>query len=103
MDSIKEKLLELSLEKLATEFRTLDLTFRRMENAGKDDVTSYWPGNADEDVMICVFKGKEIEEPFHRQDFFFLNYAYRGSYGALSAKCCRLITIHEGECYTHER
>ena len=28
-----------------------------------------------------------------------MNYAYRGNYGALSAKCCRLITIHEGECY----
>ena len=99
MDSIKEKLLELSLDKLAAEFRTLDLTFHRMENGRESDVTSYWPGNADEDVMICVFNGKEIEEPFHRQDFFFLNYAYRGSYDALSAKRNRLITIHEGECY----
>lgn len=48
---------------------------------------------------MCAFKGREISEPFHRQDFFFINYAYRNNYDALSAKYDNLITIHEGECY----
>ena len=52
-----------------------------------------------EDVIICVFKGEEIREPFHRQDFFFINYAYMNSYQALSAKYNNLITINENECY----
>ena len=49
--------------------------------------------------MICVFKGKQIQEPFHRQDFFFINYAYKNSYQALSEKNNNLITINEKECY----
>lgn len=42
---------------------------------------------------------EQLYEPFHRQDFFFINYAYQNSYAALSAKDNRLITIGEGECY----
>lgn len=38
-------------------------------------------------------------EPFHRQDFFFINYAYQNNYNALSSKYNHLITIHENECY----
>lgn len=36
---------------------------------------------------------EQLYEPFHRQDFFFINYAYQNSYAALSAKDNRLITI----------
>ena len=61
--------------------------------------SSYWPGDENEDVLVCVFKGKEISEPFHRQDFFFINYAYEGIYQALSEKYNNLITIGEDECY----
>lgn len=49
--------------------------------------------------MVCVFKGREINEPFHRQDFFFINYAWKNSYDALSAKYNNLITIGQDECY----
>lgn len=93
------KLLELAIDKLAIEFAELDLTFHRMADGKPNDVTSYWPGEEKEDVMVCVFKGTQIEEPFHRQDFFFLNYAYKNSYQALSARYDNLITIRENECY----
>jgi AraC-like DNA-binding protein len=95
----RSKLLELALNKLSVEFLTLDLTFHKMPGVRADDLTSYWPGGDDEDVMVCVFKGREITEPFHRQDFFFINYAYQNSYDAISAKFDNLITIHEDECY----
>ena len=95
----KERRLDLALDKLGVEFSSLDLTFHRMEGAAADDVTSYWPGGEDEDILICVFKGTEIEEPFHRQDFFFINYAYRNSYQALSAKYNNLIEVL-GKIYT---
>lgn len=90
---------ELALSKLGIEFSNLDLTFHKMPDGKMGDVTSYWPGGENEDVLVCAFKGREISEPFHRQDFFFINYAYRNSYDALSAKYDNLITIHEGECY----
>lgn len=96
---MREKYIELAINKLGKNFTDLDLTFHQMANAAPGDVTSYWPGDKDEDVLICVFKGKQIKEPFHRQDFFFINYAYKNSYHALSEKYDNLITIHEDECY----
>ena len=94
-----EKILENAIEKLAAEFENLDLTFHKMENAKPDDVTSYFPGADDENILVCVFKGKEISEPFHRQDFFFVNYAYKKNFNAISAKFNNLITIQENEIY----
>ena len=94
-----KRLTELAIAKLAVEFHDLDLTFHQMADGKPGDVTSYWPGPENEDVLVCVFKGTQIEEPFHRQDFFFLNYAYRNSYQALSARYDNLITIREDECY----
>ena len=49
--------------------------------------------------MVCVFQGKEIHERFHRQDFFFINYAYSGDYGAQSYRFDHPVTIRENECY----
>ena len=96
---MSSKAVELALNKLGIEFSSLDLSFHKMKNAQADDITSYWPGDINEDVIVCAFKGKEIHEPFHRQDFFFINYAYRNSYKALSSKYDNLITIRENECY----
>lgn len=94
-----EQFLNLAVNKLGIEFSSLDLSFHQMENGNPGDITSYWPGDENEDVLVCVFKGKRISEPFHRQDFFFINYAYDGSYQALSEKYNNLITIDEDECY----
>ena len=96
---VRNKILQLAINKLGMEFEDLDLTFHKMDTANPDDVTSYWPGTDDEDIIVCVFKGEEIHEPFHRQDFFFINYAYKNSYQALSAKYNNLIVINEDECY----
>ena len=96
---MRNKDIDLAINKLGIAFDSLDLTFHQMDTGVPGDVTSYWPGDEDEDVLICVFKGKQIHEPFHRQDFFFINYAYRNSYQALSEKYNNLITINEDECY----
>lgn len=88
-----------AIEKLGNSFEDLDLSFHKMNSGVPGDVTSYWPGPVNEDVLICVFKGNHIHEPFHRQDFFFINYAYQNSYQALSEKYNNLITINEDECY----
>ena len=96
---LRETLVNLAINKLGIEFGALDLSFHQMKEGKPGDVTSYWPGGDDEDVLVCVFKGTDIREPFHRQDFFFINYAYEGSYQALSEKFNNLITIREDECY----
>ena len=96
---MRNKYINLAINKLGIAFNSLDLTFHQMNNGISGDVTSYWPGAKSEDILICVFKGNQILEPFHRQDFFFINYAYKNSYQALSEKYNNLITINEDECY----
>ena len=96
---MRNKYIDFAINKLGIAFDSLDLTFHQMNTSVPGDVTSYWPGSDDEDILICVFKGKQIHEPFHRQDFFFINYAYKNSYQALSEKYNNLITINEDECY----
>lgn len=93
------KLTNLAIDKLAAQFDDLDLTFHEYKAGKKGDVISFFPGGEDEDILVCVFKGKHIHEPFHRQDFFFINFAYHNSYEALSANSDDIITIHENECY----
>lgn len=91
--------LEKSLEKLSGEFDSLDLTFHEFRENGIDYRKSFFPGARDEDIIVCVYRGTDIHEPFHRQDFFFFNYGYRGDYAALSENSDNLIQIRENECY----
>ena len=92
-------ILQLAINKLGIEFEDLDLSFHQISGRPEGNVTFYFPGLDQEDVLVCVFKGKNIHEPFHRQDFFFVNYAYRQNYDALSARFDTQITIRENECY----
>lgn len=95
----REKMLAAALKKLGREFMELDLSMHRMDYGKEGDITPHWPGPLTDDVMVCVLKGHEYLEPFHRHDFFFINYAYQNSYEALSERFDKLITIEEDCCY----
>lgn len=86
-----------AIEKLGQDFTLLNWDFSPMP--GSSDLVTHWLGDEYEEVMVNVFKGKRINEQFHRQDFFFIHFAYRGDYDALSAKYNNRITIREGSCY----
>lgn len=88
-----------SLEYLGKEFDQLEWKYAKVTPGSHFEKMKLWPGDEDEDIMICVYKGTHIQELFQRQDFFFLNYAYLGDYGALSYRFDNQITIQEGECY----
>ena len=92
-------LLKLAIEKLAHDWSRLNWEFRDFTVDGKPDKMSQWQGDPNDDIMIVVFKGRHISEPFHRQDFFFIDYAYHLDYNALSARFDNLITVREGDCY----
>ena len=93
------RLLEPAVNKLAHDWSHLNWDFRDFSVNGTPDKMSQWQGSPEDDIMIVVFKGKHISEPFHRQDFFFIDYAYRRDYNALSSKFDNLITVREGDCY----
>ena len=94
------RLLSLALNKLGHDWSHLNWEFRdfKLED-GTPDKMSQWQGDPEDDIMVVVFKGRNISEPFHRQDFFFIDYAYHLDYNALSAKFDNLVTVHEGDCY----
>lgn len=96
---MKSELLEESIIKLGKDFDEIEWKYLKIEPGDKREKTQLWPGRDDEDVMICVYKGKEMLELFHRQNFFFFNFAYQGDYSALSYLNNNRITIHENECY----
>lgn len=89
----------LALETLGQEFPRLNWDFRPGPASGSGELVSYWPGESSEEVMVNVFKGNFIQEPFHRQDFFFIHFAYQESYETLSAKHHSRICVPEGSCY----
>lgn len=91
--------LNLAIDKLGSNWSHLNWEFRDVVIDGKPDKMSQWQGDPADDIMVVVFKGKHISEPFHRQDFFFIDYAYAQDYNALSAKYDNLVTVMEGDCY----
>ncbi len=96
MDPLK---LEQAIDFLGKEFPHLNWNFRPDPAGGRNISISQWLGSDQEEVMICLFKGNQIHENFHRQDFFFVNFAYRGDYLALSARFDNEILIRQGDCY----
>ena len=94
------KLLSLAINKLGHDWSHLNWEFRDFYlSDGTPDKMSQWQGDPDDDIMIVVFKGRHISEPFHRQEFFFIDYAYHLDYNALSQRFNNLITVREGDCY----
>jgi len=94
-----ENRIDQAIDKLGADFPNLHWDFQEQKYGRKKELVSQWLGDPDEDIMVCVFKGKEIHEKFHRQDFFFINYAYTGDYGAQSYRFDNHVTIRKDECY----
>ena len=96
---MKKSLLKSAIERLGASFARRNWKYLDVPLGSQKEKNYEWPGNPAEKIMICVHKGPDIKELFHRQDFFFLNFAYKGDYGALSYKYDNHITVHENECY----
>ncbi|MCM1217449.1 MAG: helix-turn-helix transcriptional regulator [Lachnospiraceae bacterium] len=88
-----------AIDILSKHFATRNWRYLKVPEESRTEKVFAWPGGKDEEIMICVHKGCDIHELFHRQDFFFFNFAYQGDYGALSYRYDNHITVHEGECY----
>ena len=92
-------ILESSIRRLGENFALRNWKYLDVPAGSPKEKTYAWPGNPDEKIIICVHNGANINEPFHRQDFFFFNFAYKGDYQAISYRYNNRITIHENECY----
>lgn len=102
---MQKRELNAAMRMLAERFHERDWSYydvptsaRGRLDAGGSDIMYHWHAGED-DVQVCVFRGKRIGEELHRQDFFFLNFAYSGGYTALSGDADNLIEVRENECY----
>ena len=77
-------ILDTAIEKLGEQFAKRNWIYLDVPAGNPMEKSYAWPGQPEENIMICVHKGPDIQEMFHRQDFFFFNFAYSGDYGALS-------------------
>ncbi len=53
-----------ALVKLGKAFPGLGWDFRKQTGDPSPEIVSYWPGDPNEDVMVCVLKDGQINEPF---------------------------------------
>ena len=96
--SMQNSYLQKSIDILAERFGKYDMRYVPAPHMPGETYFP-WYGRDDEEIMVCVFKGGELHETFHRHDFFFFNYAWRGDYDTISFQRDNLVTIHEGELY----
>ncbi len=96
---MNHSVLDAAIEKLGEQFAKRNWSYLDVPAGSPLEKSYAWPGSPEENIIICVHKGPDIQEMFHRQDFFFFNFAYSGDYGALSYQYDNHITIHENECY----
>ncbi len=96
---MKNDRLQSAIDKLGYDFDHINWTYSNPSAKYDYERIQLWPGETTEDIMICVYKGKQFLEKFHRQNFFFFNYAYKSDYSALSFQSNNRITVHQSECY----
>lgn len=92
-------LLQSAINKLQDQFPELDWTYHDSLTGNPTEKMYRWPGIPDEKILICVHKSDGVQELFHRHDFFYFNYTYKGEYDSLSYKYDNRITIREKELY----
>lgn len=88
-----------ALDQLGAEFRALPWEYNIISKGTCQEIVRLWPGDPKDDIMVCVLKDMEFQEKFHRQDYYFLNYAYAHDYQTASDRKNNVVTVHEGECY----
>ncbi len=97
---MKKWMFQGALDILREQFDALSRTCAfSLPKGHKGDGVYRWPGGPGEEILICVHKSNGMQEAFHRHDYFYFNYTYRGRYDSLSDRSDCRITIREGELY----
>lgn len=93
------KSLKKSILYLQEQYYSLDWSQHDICIDGKEEKMVYWPGETGEDIIVTVHKSSGISETFHRHDYFYFNYAYKGNFDLLSDTSDHRMTIQENELY----
>lgn len=58
-----------------------------------------WPGPAGEEITLSLYRGQGVTEPFHRHDFFYINYTYQGRYESVCPFTGKRLAVGPGDIY----
>lgn len=94
---MNQELTRRAFDILAERFPRYNWQLHDVPGTGGKDSQWHWLGTDEEEIMICVYRGTYLQEPFHRQDFFYFNYAWKGSFQAIGQTRQNLITVNESD------
>ena len=96
---MKQKRLLDALELLREQYRQLNWTCHDFIIEEWEEKIYRWPAPQEDNITVVVHRSHGMQETFHRHDFFYFNYTYRGEYDCLSSKYGDKLTIQTGEIY----
>lgn len=67
-----------ALNKLKEDFYAMYWQTYTVEHQGQENDIHPWPGKNDEDIMIVNYQYSARNHIFHRHDYFYFNYCYKG-------------------------
>ena len=86
-----------ALEKLKQDFFKKDWGTYEIQHQGVENQIHGWPGEADEDIMIVFYQYTARSHIFHRHDYFYFNYCYKGVHEYTTAQ--NKIVVEENDIY----
>ena len=86
-----------ALEKLKQDFFEKDWGTYEIQHQGVENQIHGWPGEADEDIMIVFYQYTARSHIFHRHDYFYFNYCYKGVHEYTTAQ--NKIVVEENDIY----
>ena len=86
-----------ALEKLKQDFFEKDWGTYEIQHQGVENQIHGWPGRADEDIMIVFYQYTARSHIFHRHDYFYFNYCYKGVHEYTTAQ--NKIIVEENDIY----
>ena len=86
-----------ALEKLKQDFFEKDWGTYEIQHQGVENQIHGWPGEADEDIMIVFYQYSARSHIFHRHDYFYFNYCYKGVHEYTTAQ--NKIVVEENDIY----
>ena len=86
-----------ALDKLKQDFFEKDWGTYEIEHEGIENQIHGWPGQNDEDIMIVLYQYSARSHIYHRHDYFYFNYCYKGVHEYNTAQ--NQIVMNENDIY----
>ena len=95
---MKQLDLQQALAKMKSDFHQMDWDTYEMNHKGAEHQIHGWPGQDDEEIMVALYQYSARSHIFHRHDYFYFNYCYRGVHEYITYNNNRIV-MRENDIY----